>query len=174
MDNFLNEEVRPQRSKKVFIVGLLVGVVIIGIGIWLLSFRPSMEDQKAARLEGAYLEGSPEFADLTKDIAISTDADTVQSPTGFGRISMYIKGKVRNRGQHTFSTLEVNVSVIDSFNAVVKEKRVLVVPVQQQLLEPGDTIPITLTLDGFDKQDDRANIRWKVSAIKTADQPAAQ
>jgi len=40
------------------------------------------------------------------------------------------------------------------------------VPVQQALLEPGQTIPITLTLDGFSRKDDRANIRWKVTAIK--------
>jgi uncharacterized repeat protein (TIGR01451 family) len=34
-------------------------------------------------------------------------------------------------------------------------------------LAPGETIPITLTMDGFTKDDDRANIRWKVTAIKT-------
>ena len=87
---------------------------------------------------------------------------------------MYIKGKIRNKGEQTFNTLEVTVAVVDSFNKVLKEKRVLVVPVQQQLLAPGDSIPITLTLDGFDKQDDRANIRWKVTALRTTDLPPLQ
>ncbi|MBK7802513.1 MAG: hypothetical protein IPJ55_07545 [Chloracidobacterium sp.] len=34
------------------------------------------------------------------------------------------------------------------------------------ILGPNQTIPITLTLDGFDRKDDRANIRWKVTAIR--------
>jgi hypothetical protein len=59
------------------------------------------------------------------------------------------------------------VAVVDQFNQVIKEKRVLVVPTQQEQLSPGESIPITLTLDGFDSNDDRANIRWKVTAIRT-------
>jgi hypothetical protein len=81
---------------------------------------------------------------------------------------MYISGKIRNKGTRTIDALEVNVAVITQFNKVLKEKRILVVPVQQPVLAPGETIPITLTLDGFDKNDDRANIRWKVTAIRTA------
>jgi hypothetical protein len=40
-----------------------------------------------------------------------------------------------------------------------------VVPVQQSSLEPGQDIPITLTVDGFTRDDDRADIRWTVTAI---------
>lgn len=79
---------------------------------------------------------------------------------------MYINGKIRNKGQKTITALEVNVGVVTQFNAVLRERRILVVPVQQPSLGPGETIPITLTLDGFAKDDDRANIRWKVTAIK--------
>ena len=42
----------------------------------------------------------------------------------------------------------------------------LVVPIQDAMLSPDETIPVTITLDGFSKEDDRANIRWKVTAIK--------
>ena len=58
--------------------------------------------------------------------------------------------------------------MVDQFNQTLKEKRVLVVPTQVQLLGPGESIPITLAIDGFDKKDDRANIRWKVTAIRVA------
>ena len=79
---------------------------------------------------------------------------------------MFIKGNVRNKGTHNISTLEVNVAVITQKNEVLREKRILVVPIQQPILGPNQTIPITLTLDGFDRKDDRANIRWKVTAIR--------
>lgn len=168
MDELFNTEKEKKGISAVFIIGILVGLVLVAGAIWLLSRTPSMEDQTAKILQGSYREGSPEFAELNKDIIISTDEGTVQSPTGMGTISMYINGKIRNKGTKTISVLEVNVAVVTQFNEVLRERKILVVPVQQPALGPGETIPITLTLDGFAKDDDRANIRWKVTAIKSA------
>jgi hypothetical protein len=166
MDAFLE----PQRPKpginKILIVGALAGVVILGAAIWLLSRQPSMKDQMASILEGSYREGSPEFEQITKDIIISTSDDTVQSPNAFGSISMYIRGTIRNKGERVINGLEVKVAVVDSFNQVLRDKRVLVVPTQRPQLGPGETIPLSLEISGFDRKDDRANIRWKVTAIR--------
>ena len=165
MDTILTNEEQKRGINKIFILGLAVGLILIGGAVYLLSFQPSREEAVAAILAGAIHEGSPEFADLSKDIIISTDPTTVQSPTGLGTISMFINGKIRNKGTRTIDVLEVNVAIITQFNDVLKERRILVVPVQQKTLDPGETIPITLTMDGFTKDDDRANIRWKVTAI---------
>jgi len=150
-----------------YVIGAVVGLVIIGAVIFIATRRPSMEDQAAAILEGSSREGSPEFDAITKDIIISTSDNTIQWRNAFGSTSMGITGRVKNKGDKTIDGLEVNVAVVDQFNQVLKEKRVLVVPTQQALLAPGEAIPITLTIDGFDKNDDRANIRWKVTAIRT-------
>ncbi len=160
---------KPQEKKavnKVLIGGVIVGIVLIGVAIWLLSFKPSMEDQTAKILQGSFQEGTPEYAELNKDIVISTDDSTVESPMGLGKISMFIHGKVRNRGTRTINILEVSVSVVTQFNQPLRERKILVVPVQQSRLGPGEIIPITLTFDGFSKDDDRANIHWKVTAIR--------
>ena len=167
MESFLGEKEEKKGFNKGFIIGIVVGVIAIAAGIWLLSFRPSVDDQKARILETLYREGTPEFDAVTKDIIISTDDKTVESPNGFGRISMFIVGKIRNKGTKTINALEVNVAVIDQQNAVVKEKNVLVIPTQRESVSPREIIPITLTLDGFDKKDDRANIRWKVTGLRT-------
>ena len=167
MDAFLNETEKKETNYKGFIIGAIVGLLAIATLIFIAAQRPSMEDQAAAILDGSYREGSPEFDAITKDIIISTSDKTVESPNAFGSISMFIVGKIRNKGNKLINGLEVNVAVIDQFNSVVKEKRVLVVPTQQELLGPGETIPITLSLEGFKKNDDRANIRWKVTAIRT-------
>jgi len=153
---------------KTFVVAILIAIVLIAGIVFLLSRRPPVDDQMAQLVASAYHEGTPEFADLSKDIIISTDDRTVQSPTGLGTISMYIYGKIRNKGSRTIDILEINVAVITQFNQVVKEKRILVVPVQQPTLDPGQTIPVTLAMEGFSKDDDRANIRWKVTAIRAA------
>ena len=160
---------KPEEKKginKVFIMALLFGVIVIGAAIWVLSLKPSMADQTAKILEGSFREGSPEFAELTKDIIISTDKNTVESPMVTGTISMFINGKIRNKGTRTLNALEINCGVVTQFNEVLKEKRILVVPTQIERLGPDDIIPVTLSLDGFAKDDDRANIRWKVTAIR--------
>ena len=166
------ESLLPREEKrginKTFVGAILVALVLIGGIILLLSRRPPVDDQMAQLVDSAYHEGAAEFADLSKDIIISTDDRTVQSPTGLGTISMYIYGKIRNKGTRTIDILEINVAVITQFNQVLKEKRILVVPVQQPTLDPGQTIPVTLALEGFSKDDDRANIRWKVNAIRAA------
>jgi len=163
----LEEEKEKKGINKLFIVGFIIGALIIAGIIGLLLRKPSMDDQKANLLRGAYTEGSAEFQDLQKDIIISTDTDrTVQSPMPTGTISMFIHGNIRNKGTRTINVLEINAAVVTQFKTVLREKRVLVVPVQLSRLEPGQTVPVTLTMDGFSREDDRADIRWKVTAIK--------
>jgi len=170
MDTLFDKEEKKKGINKGLLIGGLVGLVLIAIVVLIAMQRPSMDDQKAAVLADALREGSPEFQEITKDIIIGTDADkTRQSPNTLnGRITMWITGNIRNKGNRTLNGLEVNAAVIDQFNGVVKEKRVLVIPTQRELLGPGETIPITLSIDGFTKDDDRANIRWKVTAIRAA------
>lgn len=151
-----------------FLIGGIVGVFIIAIIVLIAMQRPSMGDQEAAVLADALRPESPEFQEITKDIIISTGDNTVQYANAFGGISMAIVGNIRNKGNRAINGLEVNVAVVDQFDQQIKDKSVLVVPKQQEVLAPGDSIPITLTLDGFKRDDDRANIRWKVTAIRVA------
>lgn len=166
MDELFETGKEKKGLNMVFIGGVAVALAIVAGAIWMLSFRPSIEEQTAKILEGTFREGSPEFAAITKDILISTDEDTVESPMGLGTISMFVKGKIYNKGSKNITTLEVNVSVVTQQNEVLREKKVVVVPIQQPNLSPGETIPITLTFDGFNRKDDRANVRWKVTAIR--------
>lgn len=105
------------------------------------------------------------FDELSRDIIIAND-NTIESPMATGKISMFLHGKIRNKGTRNITVLEVNAAVVTQFNEVLRERRMLVVPQQQASLGPGETIPITMTFDGFDRYDDRANIRWRVTAIK--------
>lgn len=166
MDGFLEPQEKKKGFNWILVIGSLVGLAIIGAAVLLLMQQPSMDDQRAAILEGSSREGSPEFDRITKDIIISTADDTVQSPNAFGSISMYIHGTIRNKGDRIINGLEINVAVVDTFNAVLREERRLVVPTQRPQLGPGETIDVRLEISGFSPKDDRANIRWKVTAIR--------
>lgn len=169
MDSLLKHDERKPMNLKALFAGGAIGGILLAAGIYLLTLQPSMADQQAAVLEGSYTEGSPEFDRITKNLIISRDVDnTIVSPNAFGGISIFISGKIRNKGADTINGLEINVAVVDQFNEAVKDKRVLVIPTQQPQLGPDSTIPVTLTIDGLKRTDDRANIRWKVTAIRTA------
>ena len=169
MDTLFEKE-EKKGINKMFWIGGIIGLLGIALIVGIALQRPSMDDQKAAVLADAMREDSPQFQEITKDIIISTDADkTMQERNTLnGRITMWITGNIRNKGVRTINGLEVNVAVVDQFNQTLKEKRVLVVPTQREVLGPNEQIPITLTIDGFAQDDDRANIRWKVTAIRAA------
>lgn len=169
METLNSQNISGSRINKTHLIGAVVALVLIAAGIYYLLQTPPQEVQKAMILEGSLREGDPRFAEITKDIIISTDPDTVESPNAFGKISMFIKGNIKNYSKQVINGLEVNVAVVDQFNQPVKEKRVLVVPTQRPTLGPDESIPITLSVDGFSRDDDRANIRWKVTAIRTAE-----
>ncbi len=168
MEELFKPEEKKRGVNRVFIVGTIIGVLAIAAAIGLLMRKPSMEDQTAKLLEGALHPGAPGFDEIQKDMIFWKDPNTVESPTGMGTITMYIKAHVKNKGTKSISILEVDVVVVDQQEQTVREKRVVVVPVQQPGLAPDQVIPITTEISGFDKKEDRANIRFHVTAIKTA------
>ncbi|MFL6374539.1 MAG: hypothetical protein ACJ73D_07745 [Pyrinomonadaceae bacterium] len=171
MAEMFEQKAPEKRSNTGLLVGVLVGAILIGVVAyrWLRK-TPSIDDQRAAILQGSYRPGSPEFEDLQKKVLIAKDENrTVESPTGLGTISMFIYGNIYNRTGKTITALEVNVNVTDQKKNVIKEKNVLIVPMQQPSIAPDTTVPITTTLDGFDRKDDRANYNFKVTAIKVTD-----
>lgn len=165
---------RPEKEtrkhvNKTFIIGILIGVLVVGGGIGLIwVLKPSMQEQKAQLLVGAFREGTPEFEKLTKRIITETDGDkTWESPVGTGTIMMNIAGKIRNYNDVALTGLEVRVTVVDMDDKPVKDNTVVVVPTQQPRLEPRGEIAVNIQIEGFKPDDVRARIRWKVTAIKT-------
>ena len=168
MDTFLGEKKEEKSGvNKVMLAALAVAALLVAVGVWLLTLQPNREEQKQQQLTGAFLEGSPEFEGYTKQLIITTDFDrTTESPLGLGTIQMSIHGTIRNKGTKTINGLEVSVSVVDKQNKIIKEKKTMVVPNQSPTLQPNETISVFVPMDGFSKEDDRANVLWKVSAIR--------
>lgn len=168
MDTLFENKIEEKRGvNKVLLAALAVAALLVAGAIWLLSFQPSMEEQKQQALEGAYLENAPEFEQYTKNLIINTDMNqTTESLIGLGTIAMMLHADIRNKGDKTINGLEVKVGVVDRWNNILKEKKVMVVPKQTEKLNPNEIIHIAVPMDGFKQDADRANIRWKVTAIR--------
>ncbi|MEO6588228.1 MAG: hypothetical protein ABIP06_02770 [Pyrinomonadaceae bacterium] len=162
-----NEKKEKRGINKVFLAAIAVAILLIAGVVGLITLLPTADELKQKEIEGAYLEGTPEFEKYTSNLVINTDLDrTMESPTGLGTIAMAIHGDIRNRGEKAINGLEVKVAVVDKFNKVIKEKKLLVVPKQIEQLNSQETIHVVIPMDGFKKDDDRANVRWKVTAIR--------
>jgi hypothetical protein len=154
---------------KNFLIAILIAVLLVAGGILLIwKFKPSMQEQQEQALSGAVREGMPGFSEITRRIVAETNEDeTWSSPVGTGYVMMQIAGRIRNNSDKILTGLEIQVSVVDISGKVVKDNTVLVVPNQRKTLAPKEQMNVTIRIDGFSPDDDRANIRWKVTAIKT-------
>lgn len=170
MAAFLENKQEKQGINKVLLGAVIAGFVLVAAVVGLIALRPTPQDVQQQALDGAFREGSPEFAALTKKIVAQTDENrTTQSPTGMGTVVMSIGGTIRNLTGKTLTGLEIKVGVIDSFGNPVKDKTLVVIPRQAEKLENNQTLPVQISIDGFAREDDRANIRWKVTAIKISE-----
>jgi hypothetical protein len=168
MESFINEpKEKPKTSYNILIGAILVAVLFVAGFILLLYMRPSEKSIQQKALETSLKPGSPEFEALTRKIVISTDENRLmQSPTALGTIMMSIGGNLKNLTGKTLTLVEVNVAVVDMKGNVLKDENVLVIPRQSETLADREEVPITATIEGFKKEDERANFRWKVTAIK--------
>lgn len=168
MDTFLQEPEKKKGLNKIFLAAIGIGLFAVIIFFGLVSLKSSTSQIQTQALEGAFKEGTPEFEKYTKKIIAETNEEkTTWSPTGMGTIIMSIHGRIRNITGKPLTGLEIKVGVVDSFGKVVKEKTTVVIPKEDVTeIGNGEVLPVHVTIEGFNKDDDRANIRWKVTAIK--------
>ncbi len=155
-------------ANKVLLAAVGIAVLVIAVILGLLYLKPTTQEVKKQVLEGAYLEGTPEFEALTNKIIIFNDNEnTMESPTGLGTITMFARSTIRNNSDKRLSALQIRVSVVDPFDKVIREKTQIVVPSQNaETMGPKENLSVTVPIEGFSKEDDRARVKWKVTAIK--------
>ncbi len=167
MDTFLQQPEQKGGVNKTMLIALAIAAILVALGILIISQTRTINQIKEQAIDDAFREGQPEFALYTKKISIQTDQDgTTESPTAFGTVVMSISGIIRNITGKTLTALEIKVTVIDMAGKPLKDKTVIVIPKQADKLENGESLPVRVMIEGFNKDDDRAQIRWKVTAIK--------
>ena len=150
--------------RTLIIVVAVVAAVFIG-GFFYLLLRGTIGDSKPNRLESAIRAGSPEFDKYKPLIALDEPvADEAKRP--LGDMVMTLQTTARNFTGKTITGLEIRAAVVDHQEQTVKEKTVVIIPGRRDELEPNKTMQVSIVLEGFTDNDDRANIRMEVVGIK--------
>lgn len=168
METLLNQGKTEKVNYKLLLAAVGVAVLIVAGLVGFYAIQPAQENKKTQHLEGAFVEGMPEFDQMSKRIAIQNDAEnTFQSPTALGTITMFTRSTVRNMSDKTITALEIKVAVLDQFDKVIREKKQLVIPTDKmESIPPNTNVSVNIAVEGFSRNDDRARVQWKVTAVK--------
>jgi hypothetical protein len=122
-------------------------VVLITAGILhLAATRPYGGRIVEPRLEGAIRRESPAFEQLTGQLVVERlTAQAARAPHD----AVEINATVRNTTGRTVTGLELRGAMLDATNSPLRERTEVVVPTRQSALEPGETINVSLLLEGI-------------------------
>lgn len=167
MDSLTQNNQTLGSSKLIWTIMIVAALIIGGLATWFaLTSAPSVANEP--RLENAVRAGDKDFDYYKQRIAIEPNVDFSQDMQSIsGGLSMKLVAVVRNFTGKTITGLEVVGSVVDKNGNVVKEKNAIVIPTNViQSLDNNKSTPITIFIDGFDKKDDRANIKFRLNAVR--------
>jgi len=156
------DEEKPNRT--VIIVVAVIAVVAIG-GLFYFLLRKSVATSQPPTLQGAIRPGSPDWDKYSKQIA-RDDPEADEAKRALGDTVMTLHTTVRNFTGRTITGLEMRGSVVDHDGKPVKERTVVVIPRSDRAeLEPLKTMKVSILIDGFTDNDDRANIKMEVTGF---------
>ena len=165
-------EEKPRRT--LIIVVAVIAAVVIG-GFFYLLLRKAVAPSPPPTLQGAIRRGSMDWEKYQSRIVLDEPADcpepgapfcATESRRALGDIVMTLRATVRNFTGRTLSGLEIKASVVDHQNQAVRERTVVFIPVADHPeLLPNKTMPVSIIIDGFTDNDDRANTKMEVTGF---------
>lgn len=164
-----NEDVEASR-RKIFIGAAIVSALLIAALVFWATRPDTNGTNQQPRLEGAIRADSPEFAQVRDKIVVEPEPDAAtESTRPVGDIVMTLHPKVRNFTGRTITGLELLAMVVDLENKPVRQRIKIAVPNAEtglSELEPNKVIMVPILMEGFRKDDVRANIRVEVTGVK--------
>jgi hypothetical protein len=159
------ERTNPEdKSRRTLIIVIaVVAAVFIG-GFFYLLLRSTATPSAPPTLAGAIRAGSPEWEKYSKLIALD-EKDADEAKRALGDTVMTLHATARNFTGRTITGLEIHAAVVDHDGKPVKERTVVMVPGRQSELEPNKTMKVSVMLEGFTDNDDRANIKIEVTGF---------
>jgi hypothetical protein len=117
------------------------------------------------RLEGALRQKMLEFERFREMIVVEQlrATEALRPPNDFG-VKMH--ATIRNNTGRTLSGLEMRGGVVDARQAVLRERKGVVIPARQTALEPGEAIGVRILLEGISPDAARAGVLMEVTALR--------
>lgn len=154
-------------TRKIVIGVAIVAAALIGVVFYFLLSATGGGTTPPATLDNAIRAGTPQFTEYQSRIILDeVEADEARRP--LGDIVMTLRSLVRNFSGRTINGLEVKAAVVDYEGKPVKERTLVVIPTRQPELGHNKTMPVSVVIEGFSENDQRANIKMEITGFRFA------
>jgi len=165
-----NDDVDASR-RKIFVIAAIVSALLIAALVFWATRSGTSGAGQQPRLEGALRADSPEFAQIRDKIVVDFDPDenAFESPRPVGDIVMTLRPKVRNFTGRTLTGLELLATVVDLAGNPVRQRTKIAIPnaeTGQTELDNNKVLELSILMEGFKKDEVRANIRIEVTGVR--------
>ena len=160
--------------RTIIIVVAVIAAIFIGSFFYLL-LKKTAAPSPPPTLQGAVKPGMPDWDTYHARIVLDEPADcpepgapfcATESKRALGDIVMTLRATVRNFTGRTITGLEVKGAVVDHQDQPVKQRTIVVIPLPGRTeLLPNKTMPVSMVIDGFTENDDRANTKMEVTGF---------
>lgn len=162
-----NDDLDASR-RKIFIGAAIVSALLIAaLVFWATRSGPSGASQQP-QLAGAIRADSPEFAQIRERLVVDFNPDdhALESTRAIGDVVINMTPKVRNFTGRTVNGLELQATVVDLGGNPLQQRTIIAIPNRQPELENNKIMEVPIRMEGFKKDDVRANIRVELTGVK--------
>jgi hypothetical protein len=157
--------ISEEKSRRALIIFVAAFAAAFIAGFFYLLLRSTTTPSAPSTLAGAIRAGSPDFEKYKKLIALD-DPEADQAKRALGDTVMTLQTTVRNFTGRTINGLEIKAAVVDHDGKSVKERTMVVIPRPDHPdLDPNKTMKVSVKIEGFTDNDDRANIKMEVTGF---------
>ena len=166
-----NADADDASRRKIFIIVAIVSALLIAALVFWATRSGSNDANQQPRLAGAIRSDAPEFAQIRERLIVDFDPNqnAFESTRPVGDIVMTLRPKVRNFTGRTISGLELLATVVDLAGNPVRQRTKIAVPNAETgltELENNKVLEPTILMEGFKKDDVRANVKIEVTGVR--------
>jgi hypothetical protein len=154
--------------RKIFIITAIASALVIALLVYWAT-RPRTDGAgQQPQLAGAIRADAPEFAQIRERLIVDFNPDdhALVSTRAIGDEVINMTPKVRNFTGRTINGLELQATVVDLGGNPIQQRTVIAIPNRQPELEQNKVLEVPIRMEGFNKDDGRANIRIEVTGVK--------
>jgi len=163
-----NHDDAEASRRKIFFIAAIASAMLIAALIFWITRAPAEVAGQQPQLAGAMRADAPEFAQVRERVVVDFNPDdhAFESTRAIGDIIINMTPKVRNFTGRTLNGLELQATVVDLAGNPIQQRTVIAIPARQPELEPNKVLEVPIRMEGFNKDQTRANIKVEVTGVK--------
>ena len=146
------------------IITMVIALVAAGMHYLALT-QPYSVSYSQPQLEGSLRAGNPDFESLRQKVSVERLVG-VEKLHPFNDLAIELTATVTNNTGSPISGMELRGAISDSDGSLVRERKVVVIPTRQTVLEPDEAMNVRILIENIKPDSERGHISLEVTALR--------